>query len=1091
MIPYKMWFAGIRDYDNTVMDLSGRQEHILITGPNGAGKSTITYCMGAVLYSSKVELEGLKSRNLLPDHTWNAQIRLLFRNEGSMKIDAPEWIEFAIYISQEPGSGQPVKREYVVYSGDRPGEWLHETRYSSGDRQYNFTAYKRDLEYKYKIDPDLFYLIWYQQEVNQFAVMHSEERFRIFAAMHGIDAVQRNWEESVEQLQETRQTLLQAETNVSNKKQWLHIQKSSLDRYEDNRKRLLEGGELYASSLLQLEDYYKREEKELKDQLEQLEWDREHSEDQLAHIRLQTTEILLRQSGSEQQMQALTVELQQRSIRHEELEAEQAQTVEVIQRLESDLAAIQQEQLRITRTENEVQQQLDQVVKQLEKLGLEHEQLQNKLSTADDRVTRHIKAIALLETEAEQDRKAEQEHVDYLQRYAGSYAVQEEMTALEEQLNVNKDLKRDLLHQRQEFLDESDRLASNRDWSSRQRQSLSYFDKRGVQAYSLRDLIEMDEGAPLQSEERLEPIKYAIFFDGRYASVPNDLYHVPLKSVIPDKSVMKIPSLHLRVKPDLTEEVLPFAMKSLWWVEQFFREVEPRITEGVLLDSMGIRGPQEKRRYILSEQALVIRREELDKNITLLTEKVEHTGERITSLAGRLQELNSILPMMKRAEAFMTREHERNHRRDKLMEENSLLVAEQQSIREMKKLESGIIKQLVQLEEEIRVLQLEADFYVRLGNLKGKYEQLNVSQRRLADLKAQIGDIQDQMKEYEDQQDAISTNLRRLKREDNDTQAQLESETNKLNWINKQMENRRESFVTAEAEHVNIILEIEDFKGVSSLLMEQVLEELQISQMDEDQGTGQSSREVPSLSRVRMGYENGKTKYNHARNEANIDPAAPENYRVVKEEFERLQDEYKRTKLLFEQDEERTIQLKDQLETTIQMRVLEIQQQFRSYMALFQFEGEINWEQYADKKGRTHFHLYIRARKEGHRGTMEDVSLKARGGRVGKGVSGGEESLSSLLFALALLRNLQTSPGFIVLDEFDSALDEQRKLKVFDLYHRELARKLIILTPKSHENTYLNRFKKAYVVHHNPILTRSRVAGIHVKKQEELSLDRS
>ncbi|MNW67186.1 hypothetical protein D3C74_457400 [compost metagenome] len=70
---------------------------------------------------------------------------------------------------------------------------------------------------------------------------------------------------------------------------------------------------------------------------------------------------------------------------------------------------------------------------------------------------------------------------------------------------------------------------------------------------------------------------------------------------------------------------------------------------------------------------------------------------------------------------------------------------------------------------------------------------------------------------------------------------------------------------------------------------------------------------------------------------------------------------------------------------------------------------------------------------------MEDVSVKARGGRVGKGVSGGEESLSSLLFALALLQNLQTSPGFIVLDEFDGALDEQRKLKVLNYTGRSFS----------------------------------------------------
>jgi DNA repair exonuclease SbcCD ATPase subunit len=136
------------------------------------------------------------------------------------------------------------------------------------------------------------------------------------------------------------------------------------------------------------------------------------------------------------------------------------------------------------------------------------------------------------------------------------------------------------------------------------------------------------------------------------------------------------------------------------------------------------------------------------------------------------------------------------------------------------------------------------------------------------------------------------------------------------------------------------------------------------------------------------------------------------------------------------------------------------------------------WESYEDKKGRTHFKLFIKARKEGHRGTLEDVSTKARGGKVGKGVSGGEESLSSLLFALALLQNLSFKPGFIVLDEFDSALDENRKLKVFDLYVQELKRKLIILTPKSHEENYLKRFSKALVVQHDPTIPSSKIVGI-------------
>ncbi|MDT2236230.1 hypothetical protein P7H22_08060 [Paenibacillus larvae] len=63
---------------------------------------------------------------------------------------------------------------------------------------------------------------------------------------------------------------------------------------------------------------------------------------------------------------------------------------------------------------------------------------------------------------------------------------------------------------------------------------------------------------------------------------------------------------------------------------------------------------------------------------------------------------------------------------------------------------------------------------------------------------------------------------------------------------------------------------------------------------------------------------------------------------MVEKEYQRHQDEYKRTSVLFEQDQERTGQLKDQLETTINMRVLEIKQRFKSYMGLFQFEEKLN-----------------------------------------------------------------------------------------------------------------------------------------------------
>ena len=114
---------------------------------------------------------------------------------------------------------------------------------------------------------------------------------------------------------------------------------------------------------------------------------------------------------------------------------------------------------------------------------------------------------------------------------------------------------------------------------------------------------------------------------------------------------------------------------------------------------------------------------------------------------------------------------------------------------------------------------------------------------------------------------------------------------------------------------------------------------------------------------------------------------------------------------------------------------------------------------------------------------MEDVSIKARGGRHGVGLSGGEKSLVSLLYALALLQTIQTNPSFIVLDEFDSALDEGRKVKVFDLYVNELGRKMIVLTPKSHDKDYMSRFHKAYVIYHRPEIPESGIMKVRRKAE--------
>ncbi|ETT65475.1 SMC domain-containing protein [Paenibacillus sp. FSL R7-277] len=1073
MIPWKMWFTGIRDYQPTMMDLSGQESHILITGPNGAGKSTITYCMGVVLYSSKVDLEGLKSRNLLPDDTWKAHIRLLFKNEGSVRMDAPAFIEFSIYIVQEPG--QPAKKEFIIQSGDDPEQWDETIKYTSGDRQYNFTTYKKDLQYKYKIDPDLFYLIWYQQEVNQFAVMDPQERFRIFAEMHGINQVQHNWEESMEKLKEVQESLRTADINVSNKKQWLGIAKAALERYEDNRKRLVQGGRMYAGALLKLETFYKQEQQHLLAKQDQLLVDQEATKDNLDLLQEQaeriTYELTQVQAEKEQINEEITLLQEKLSLVNNEIN----ETTNVINELNHQLKELNQEKSGITRTEEEVQAQLEAITLQLQERNRDLAKADADIQESEGMIAQLMNSSYILHAQIQQDKALEYEHQGRLWQYHSSYDVDKNIAALEQRI-------RDFKHERdkkakllQALTEEGFQLEHNQLWSDRQRESLALFKANGVRAYTLNELVELDESARPAAEEQFEAIKYTVFFDGMHVQAPNDLYHVPLRSIVPDRSVTDIQELQIHVKKGISDDVFPHAVKALWWVEQFYQAGEIRVENSLLIDPRGIRGPQEKKNYILSQKALQKRKEEIQKNISQLNTVLADIEDSIKSDTQTMQELHAIIQAVRESEAFLTKKHEREGRAAKYALEVLRLDEQKQQLQEIKVVHKKILEKQVKLEHTQEILQQEADFYVRLGQQKEQYETLQQKTKHRQSLAAQQDMIKQQSDTLEEQLDRIEGNERRQNRNFAKNQDDVEQVTRTLQQMNIQLKDTHEALETSQINLLTAIEEIENFKGTAPFIYDELV--------NEPAPELSNVKKTQSFTKLRQEYESGKVTFDNARYESGLDPAAPENYKVIEEEVHRLQDEYKRTSLLYEENQERAETLRDQLETTINMRVLEIQQRFKNYMSGFQFEGQIDWKQQEDRKGRVLFHLFIRARKEGHRGTLEDVSVKARGGRVGKGVSGGEESLSSLLFALALLQNLQTAPGFIVMDEFDSALDEQRKLKVFDLYASELKRKLIILSPKSHENSYLDRFSKAYIVQHDPTVPWSKVTGLILKRE--------
>lgn len=1063
MIPLRFQFSGIRDYAPTLIDLSGADDHIMITGPNGAGKSTITFCMGAVLYSAKVDVEGLKSRNLSADQTWRARISFLFKNAGFMKIDAPEYIEFTLKIVQDPG--QPVKKEYSISTGDVIDEWEEVIRYTSGDRVFNFSAYKRDLQYKYKVDPDLFYLIWYQQEVNQFAVMHPEERFRIFSEMHAIDRVQRDWEESMEKVKDTEETVRTAEFSVKQMKIDLSMKKTALDRFLDNQKRLYEGGKLYIESLLLLEAHYKQEISRTEELAAQFNENISEAKDNL----------LVKQSlkeSNEQQLAAFKTEQEQldSKIQEKQQEAKEAeeghkQIQTRIVELNKELAAITVRKNQITRTEEEVKAALGTLSIEIEQTNQGIVGNQAALELKNVLWKKKVELTTLLKQEIESDEKLKALHLERLQQYASSHHVQDRINRLEKRVELNKDLKYSLSRKRDELQAEYQLLVEERNLSARQQESMRYFRSLQVKAYALRELIELDEAAQVKDEQLFNSIKYTIFFDGKQCTPPNDLYHVPLMTVVPDRMVTSLPALHLKVKDGLMEQELPQAMKALWWVEQFFKDGLFAIKNGVLIDPMGIRGSQEKNQYILSVKALKLRKQEVEKLLSELTSRLSVIDVEIFTDTKSIQELNSVIHQVKESEAFMIAEHERVLRNQKYAEEITAQKTIDEEIKKLKEVESRLLDLKAGQTYFKRVLEEEMAVYIELGKMKDKYEERNNLQMKADAEKEFLKKQVDLIDSLEESFAVLDRKISKVEREIRNWVDHLEDAKRKISTLEKQLKNYADDKEATQLELVQTIKDMEDLKNL-------------VPDIYANTATETSVEQLPSVAKIKQSRENSKIEFYNARTESGIDPAAEENFQTVKLEYERLDSEYKRTKILLEQDIERMENLKEQLETTINMRVLELQKRFKYYMSQFQFEGEISWESIEDRRGRTHFYLYIKARKEGHRGALEDVSVKARGGKVGKGVSGGEESLSSLLFALALLQNLQSTPGFIVMDEFDSALDEVRKVKVFDLYVQELKRKLIILTPKSHEPQYLDKFGKAFVVQHDPTIPRSKVIGL-------------
>lgn len=1065
MIPYRLVFSGVRDFPATQLTFGDDFEHVLITGPNGTGKSTLAFCFGAVLNSSRVSLEGIRSNNIPDTQPWHASIMLTFKNTGSSQVDGPPYIAFRVNIDQ-PSANSIPQREYEILYGETLDDLVLEDIFRSGDsQQRNFSLYTEQLKKKYKIFPDMYYLIWYQQEVNQFAAYSPEERFRRFSDMYGISDIQQKWETQIAQLSELAVVLKESQQFVHNAKHMLDRAQNELNDYNANQQRIATSGK----QLILTTNTLKHMEKQLitdnERQLAKTHASIDYNTNRIQVIKAQQGRLQSDLTTKQKQLQDLQ-STKSKKLGQGERFTEEIAVLEIeLTQIQEQLAETQQDQKRLRYSEIETQQLYQQKSDQLQESTNFIARIEDEQNELSDAIQQHNQSIIKKEFEIKQIHEQKEEMEQIKKQFHSSHVVKEQIQKLEQSFEKYFENRSKLVAAKKTVEAEVHSYKQNQVYSSRQQKGLQELRKQNIEAYALRDLVELTVDAMPADEKRLDTIKYSIFYNAKMIQPVNDLYYVSLKSIIPTGFIRVLPQLKLSMRSNLTQEEQVFSSKVLYWVEQFFIQ-EPKISSNMLIDERGSRGAQEQDTFILSEKSITQSLLRLQKEHIKISEQLEQVEKNYQQNSAEHSRLRSALPDIQKAEVYFTQANELVNLEHYLAILKQELTQLQTKVKDKNKQLATHNSEMASVKFERNQLLEELEIYKKLGALTELQNQYTAFKKSFDEKKSQYNQLQKDIRTLENSihqiEDAIrkvKDNEYRLKIDLNDTQRDLDSAFR----LKASLEDTIEVANEQVTKHEINLAELASI--VSNLYTETIVEPI-ITEF--------------SKTKILQMNMNAKAEFFDAR-QAKINPQAPQNFEVIQKDYKEKRDTVLKTEKMIEEQQQHTDELATNLESTISMQVRALRHLFEGYMDEFGFEGAIEWERYTDKRGRTIFQLFLKVRKKGHRGNLTEVSIKARNGKFGKGVSGGEESLSSLLFALALLKNLQTSPGFILLDEFDSALDENRKEKVFALYNQELQRKLFILSPKTHDEQYYRNFSRAFIIDHDAQVPISRVKSLMMK----------
>ncbi|MGQ9558171.1 MAG: hypothetical protein ACUVTU_09485 [Desulfurispora sp.] len=1088
MYPIAFRLSGIRDFVPTEMDLGGPADDVLIGGLNGSGKSTLVYAMSFALVSGRIMVDGLRSKTLRREtDPWHARVGMLFHNPpGPRQKDAPEYVELVAEVKSPGGS----ERKYINYYllGGETRDKLHQLRRFETRLQAH-DYYRRVFD----IDADGYFMFWYQGTIAEFANISDAARFQKVAEMFRLDDIQREWRIALEEMKRAQEDFERARTVAL-------VKMRRLQELEKHKNALEQRNRLRRDALLLLETCYqsflhllteqmatiKEKQTALRKQLEQLSGEQEKCELQMRDLQAQLETCQLHRQKGELKLKALEQALRRR-------EQELAAWRHERDGLQKRVAEIESKIRHIHRTRDELQQEkgrLQQVLESLDKRLTELEEAKHTLSRQREDILKQAGAL--------QNKAGELDNIiQNLKRLDQELPPAEWLKERESTLRRERDR---LVVQSQQLEEQITRLEQEQQRLEKQQslllpeqeKILQIYRQAGIEAVAFGELFEAAT-AGTQAEQILAPLKHTIFVHKLLENVPveKSFYIVAVGEgggglFFPGDPLARFSGL-VRPVPAVQQRLSPEFLRGIKrWLSQVeilpAEESRPagrgklRLWRGLLWDSYGLRGPVD-RQEALGITALQIARQKVSEQLKQARELLSEASTRLkllsdelaqsTSLLHHRQDVDRELPARQNELAATRRELEQVQ--EKLVELTARLAEMEQARDAARDEQNKYSSALRQVEGELAVYveyEREAASISRLRELEQAIARAENDQNTdktardnlLGELDLLAGEIKILLQRRDELAALASAGqreLEKLRQEDN----QLSEQADSLELEAEELRQAREDM------HRNFAAVINDLRSTGQWTVRE-LAEREITRANLERKLHEGRRQLEdALSRV-------------------VDEEAAVKYNDFAYEFNAAARELEECQLRFENLKRKEEEQRNRYDKAVYMRWKRANERFSRFMERLGMIGKIEsippGEEERHPSYRWELHVSTRLGHKPERINPESGRL------VGEGISGGERAATSLLFALALLGDIEQKPPFYVLDEFDSALDEERKHEIFDLFRQELGRKLIVVSPKVHGDRYLDRFGKFHCVVANPGISPGRsVSEIYEVSREK------